>query len=342
MLSRVAEAIYWMGRYVERAENVARFVDVALQLAIDLPSEEQWEALVATTGDGADFAARYGEATKGRVLAFLAFDGQNPNSIVSCVRSARENARSVREIISSEMWEQLNRAYLTVTDEGAERLARDAPHEFFTEVKLASHLFVGTTYLTMTHNEAWHFARLGRVLERADKTSRILDVKYFLLLPEPSYVGSAVDEVQWAAVLRSASAFEMYRKARGRIDPHGVVDFLLRDELFPRSVRRCLGNAMGSLRTIQGRTATLTPAERELGRAHALVQYADTAEVLAGGLHEYTDRLQTAMNRAGQAIHETFFAAHPEDESAPPPSAPPSGLPPAPPSAPPSGYVPEE
>src|SRR5262249_12404214 len=137
------------------------------------------------------------------------------------------------------------------------------PHDFFSSIKLASHLFVGVTYVTMTHNEGWHFGRLGRLLERADKTSRIVDVKYFLLLPDASYVGSPYDEVQWSALLKSASAFEMYRKRYGRITPASVVEFLLLDPKFPRSVRYCVGKAERSLHAITGspQGESTTPAE---------------------------------------------------------------------------------
>src|SRR5262245_14101102 len=175
MLSRVAESIYWMSRYAERAENVARFIAVNLQLMLDAPdgSDQQWEPLVATTGDHEDFAKRYGVPSQQNVLQFLTFDPENSNSILSCLRAARENARSVREIISSEMWLQLNKFYLMVNQAAGPEGGLVSPHEFYTEIKLASQLFSGITEATMTHGEAWHFARLGQMLERADKTSRI-------------------------------------------------------------------------------------------------------------------------------------------------------------------------
>ena len=210
MLSRVADSIYWMSRYIERAENVARFVDVNLNLMLDFPgsSDQQWQPLVDITGDTEQFAERYGEACQTSVIQFLTFDTKNPNSILSCVRAARESARSVREIISSAMWEHLNGSYLMLTAAAGDDGEVSDPHELFASVKTASQAFTGITDTTMTHNEGWHFCRLGRQLERADKTSRILDVKYFLLLPKVDDVGTTVDDVQWAAVLRSASAFE--------------------------------------------------------------------------------------------------------------------------------------
>lgn len=311
MLSRVAESIYWMSRYVERAENVARFIEVNLQLMLDAPlgSDQQWEPLVATTGDHQDFANRYGAPTQPDVLRFLTFDLENPNSIFSCLRAARENARTVREIISSEMWLQLNKFYLMVKDAaGAGHLV--SLHDFFGEVKLAGHLFSGIAEATMTHGEAWHFSRLGQMLERADKTSRILDVKYFILLRSVQDVGSPFDDIQWAAVLRSASAFEMYRKRHGRISPQGIVDFLLLDREFPRAIQFCLACARDSLYAISGtpQGTFRSPPEKLLGQLCSDLSYASVGEIVNSGLHEYLDALQTRMNQVGGGIHETFFA----------------------------------
>jgi uncharacterized alpha-E superfamily protein len=312
MLSRVADSIYWMSRYVERAENVARFVDVNLNLMLDSPrTDQQWQPLVNTTGDHADFASRYGAvASAENVIQFLTFDRQNPNSIISCLRAARENARSVREIISSEMWLHLNTFYLMVNSAASSGKGFEYPHNFFSDVKLASHLFTGVTDATMTHGEAWHFCRLGRKLERADKTSRILDVKYFILLRSAAEVGTLDDDVQWAAVLRSASAFEMYRKRQGRISPTSIVEFLLLDAEFPRAVRFCLNSARDSLHAISGTPVGLhrKPAEKLLGEICAELAHARVEEIIQGGLHEYLDALQTNLNRASTGIYERFFA----------------------------------
>jgi uncharacterized alpha-E superfamily protein len=311
MLSRVAESIYWMSRYVERAENVARFVEVNLQLMLDGPSEgQQWEPLVNTTGDHEAFTKRYGEATQQSVIHFLTFDAENPNSILSCVRAARENARTVREIISSEMWLQLNKFYLMVTAAAENSSAQANPYEFFTEVKNANHLFNGVAAATMTHGEPWHFFHMGRMLERADKTSRMLDVKYFILLRSVQDVGTPFDDIQWAAVLRSASAFEMYRKRHGRISPKSVVEFLLMDREFPRAIHFCLLASRDSLHAISG-----TPSgtfrygpEKLFGQLCSDLSFTSVDEIINSGLHEYLDGLQTRMNRLAAGIYETFFA----------------------------------
>jgi uncharacterized alpha-E superfamily protein len=323
MLSRVADSIYWMSRYVERAENVARFVDVNLNLMLDSSggAHQQWQPLVNITGDHVDFDKRYPKgATQQNVIQFLTFDRDNPNSIISCLRAARENARSVREIISSEMWLQLNQFYLTVNSAAASGKGLESPHDFFTEVKLSSHLFTGITDATMTHGEGWHFCRLGRKLERADKTSRILDVKYFILLRSAADVGTPFDDVQWAAVLRSASAFEMYRKRHGRVSPKSIVEFLLLDPEFPRAIRFCLTSARDSLHAISGTPIGTfrKPAEKLIGQLCSDLAYANVEDVMKVGLHEYLDMLQTNVNLVSAGIHERFFAKRvPEARSIP-------------------------
>jgi uncharacterized alpha-E superfamily protein len=319
MLSRVADAIYWLNRYIERAENVARFIDVNLNLMLDLPggTAEQWAPLVATTGDHGLFQERYGAARRDQVIAFLTFDMDNPNSIGTCLRAARENARSVREIISSEMWEQVNTFYLMVQDAVLQGRMSTEPHAFLTEVKMASHLFDGITDATMSHNEAWHFGRVGRLIERADKTSRILDVKYYLLLPSVSDVGTPTDDIQWAAVLKSASAFEMYRKRFGRISPERVADFLILDRDFPRAMHYCLVKAEESLHAISGSSIGTfqNQAEQYLGRLRSELDYTQVEEIIAGGLHEFLDTFQVKLNHVGAAIFETFMALRPITDS---------------------------
>jgi len=313
MLSRVADSIYWMSRYIERAENVARFIDVNLNLMLDLPggSAQQWQPLVDITGDTEAFATRYGAATQQNIIQFLTFDTENESSILSCVRAARENARSIREIISSEMWEQLNQSYLMINTAAGSRGDLTDPQELFASVKMASQMFAGVTDATMTHGEGWHFCRLGRKLERADKTSRILDVKYFLLLPTVDDVGTTVDDIQWAAVLRSASAFEMYHKRHGRIAPSRIVEFLLLDREFPRAIHYCLMAARESVHAISGTPAGMfrSPVEQLLGLLCSELAYAQLDDIIASGLHEYLDELQTKMNQVGHHIRETFFAA---------------------------------
>ncbi|REJ67203.1 MAG: alpha-E domain-containing protein [Planctomycetota bacterium] len=315
MLSRVASSIYWMSRYVERAENVARFVSVNLNLSLDFPREgqQQWLPLVVTTGDNEAFNELYDEPSRHNVIRFLTFDRDNPNSILSCLTAARENARSVRECISAEMWEHINNFYLMVKEGGGYRGAIDQIYDFFERIRSAGQQFAGITDATMTHGEAWHFSRFGRSIERADKTSRILDVKYFILLPSPDTIGTPLDVIQWSALLRSASALEMYRQRHGRISPTRVVEFLILDNEFPRAVLHCLTKANESLHAITGAKlgGFSNQPEQTLGQLRAELAYTSAEEVIDRGLHEFVDDLQMRLNLVGEAVYDAFFAMRP-------------------------------
>jgi len=319
LLSRVADSVYWMGRYTERAENVARFIGVNQNLMLDSPrgGGDQWQPIVDTSGDRTAFLKRYGTATKENVVHFLAFDAENPNSICSCVLAARENARSVRDTISSEMWEQINKLYLLISEESRKPLPEGLT-EFCHQVRMACHLFQGITHATMSHNEAWHFIRLGGMLERADKTTRMLDVKYFILLPSVADIGTPYDDIQWAAVLKSVSGFEMYRKRFGRISPDRIVEFLLLDGEFPRAVRYCIGLADLSLHSITGTRpgAFSCAAEQRIGMLRSELDYAQAESILKAGLHEFFDALQTKMNTIDECILGDFFAQRPQSANA--------------------------
>lgn len=312
MLSRVAESIYWMSRYVERADNVARIMDANYHMILDLPIGvgEQWEPLVVTTGDEELFKKLYDEFNRENVIQFLTFDSRNPNSILSCLRMARENARSVREWISSEMWQQINTFYLLIKDASHKTGGIELPHELFVEIMMSSHLFTGLSENTMTHGEGWQFARLGRMLERADKTARIIDVKYFILLPSVEYVGTPYDHILWGSILRSASAFEMYRKHYGRIVPDQIIEFMVLNSEFPRAIHHCLIMAELSLRNISGtmRGRFTNRAEKGLGRLLSDIDYTTIDDIKSTGLHQFIDDLQTRLNDVSELVFETFFS----------------------------------
>ncbi len=317
MLSRVADSIYWMSRYIERAENISRYINVNLSLMLDqqLEDQNQWDALIQITGDHEMFAKRHGEATMESALDFLTFDREYPNSIFSCVRAARENARTVREAISSEMWEYLNRLYLKVVDKSNAKATFmiEESNQFFTEIRLAGNLFDGITDNTMTHNEGWHFCRLGRLLERADKTSRMLDVKYFMLLPSLADIGTPYDELQWSALLRSASAYEMYRKRHGRITPEKVIEFLILDHEFPRAMLYCMSRSEESLHDITGMPPGTYSniAEQRIGSLRSELAFTSAKDIVRRGLHEFIDEFQDSLNHVDEAIYKTFFEVRP-------------------------------
>ena len=311
MLSRVADSIYWLNRYIERAENVARFIDVNLNLILDLPEGvyPQWKPLIAVTGDIEQFNSRYSEANNQNVIQFLCFDPSYENSILSCLSKARENARSIREVISSEMWEEVNSFYLLVKEAANASSLRTLP-KFFSMVKMASHRFAGVMDATMSHNEGWQFGQMGRLLERADKTTRIVDVKYFLLLPSVEWVGTPLDRIQWMALLKSASAYEMYSKSQHYITPSSVAQFLILDRQFPRSIHFCLRETQKRLHEI-----TQTPAgawtngaERSLGKLCSELSYLTIEDIIQSGLHEFLNNMESSIDRVGNEIYNTFIA----------------------------------
>jgi uncharacterized alpha-E superfamily protein len=317
MLSRVADSVYWMARYIERAENVARYVDVSLEASLDNPSNpgKQWMPLLAAAGDQAIFVEKYGEAMAARdhgtaIMRFLAFDPEYPNSIVSCVTKARENARQVRGSLALEAWEHLNKFYHYLNSSEARRRAVESPHDFFSEIRTASYLFEGIVESTMSRGEEYNFLKLGRFLERADQTSRILDVKYFILLPTPSDVGSVVDDLLWAALLHSVSGYEMFRKRHGRIVPERVVDFLVLDRQFPRAILYCLERAEECLLNLSGTPmgSFRNNAEKNVARLRANLAYTNVEEVINQGLHEFLDEFQNGLGQVGEGILETFFS----------------------------------
>lgn len=315
MLSRVAESIFWMQRYRERAENIARFIDVNLNLSLDMPHDRltQWFPLVQTSGDKELFDSRYSEADEKNVIEFLTFDTENPNSILSCLMKAREGARTVREIITSEMWQEINMAYLFVRRAAGDRRLMRSNYEFYSRIRRQCQLFNGIADSAMSRNEAWHFGKLGSLIERADKTSRILDVKYFMLLPSAEYVGTPFDNIQWCALLKSASALEMYRKIWHQVYHAHVVDFLVLNPDFPRAILCCISEAEESLHAISGtpRDKFSNAPERIMARLRVELASQHAADIIRTGLHEYLNDLQIKLADVNSSISNTFFARYP-------------------------------
>lgn len=309
MLSRVAESIYWMCRYIERAENVARVVNVNWHLTLDASSEPQWHPLVSIMADEEYFGEHYESLSQKNVMRFLACDREYPNSIYNCLRQARENARSIREIIPSDLWEHVNVFYQQVEQATKSSEILETPHEFLDLVVQGSNEFIGRSYTTMMHDEGWHFCRLGRLIERSDKTSRILDVKYFYLLPSVADVGTSLDNIQWSALLRSASALQAYRQIYGPIDPRNVVDLLLLGYGFPRSVKYCVDRLQASIAFVSGSPPGLytNDAERHCDRLRSQLACARVDDIIDSGLHEFVDSLQVRLNHIGTAIQKQFF-----------------------------------
>lgn len=330
MLSRVAESLYWMQRYRERAENTARLIDVNLFLSIDAPGDEmhQWGPIVKTTGDHGLFETLYDQASKRNVLEFLTFDERNPNSILNCVYRSRENARSIREAITSEMWNELNLLYLFVR--GASRAERERTEdlfEFYAQIRRACQLFTGIMDTTLTHDEGWHYGRIGNLVERADQSSRILDVKYFILLPSVEHVGTAYDDILWAALLKSVSGLEMYRKYWHEIHHAHVIDFVVLHPEFPRSIHSCLRRAWLSLAQLNS-SGPNGPPDPPLERVSRMCEQLESTSVygiVKQGLHEFLDEMQTRINEINDSMYATYFAPLPVPQDAGVPAAAASG-----------------
>ena len=311
MLSRVAESLYWMSRYIERAEDLTRLLAVNFNALLDLragDAQRAWQSLVKATGDDALFAELRGEANAQSVTQFVVWEPLNPNSVSACIIRARENARSVREQITSEMWEGINRLYfLTRSVERPSLLTN--PAEFFRLVRDRAQAFQGITTATMSHGEPYDFIQLGLHLERADKTARILDGKYLYLnqLPE----GSAETSLQLIALLRSCSAFEPYRRASaGQINVINVVEYLLLNREFPRAVLFCLNSCQQTLDRI-GEDVTAPPRadppRRALGRLAADLDYLDIQEVLGENMDPFLSRFLVRLNSIGDDISRLYF-----------------------------------
>jgi uncharacterized alpha-E superfamily protein len=327
MLSRVADALFWLSRYTERAENNARMADVNLQLMLDAQllnskNQQHWESIIFTLEDNELFKKHYPQITKDSVVEFVTFDRRNPNSIYSCLALARENARTVREQISVEMWEQINRMFLLFRSGDAKQMFEVSTYEFFKWILEGSQLFQGVTDATMSHDEGWEFIQLGKYLERADRTSRILDIKYHILLPTGEQIGGNVDTIQWMAVLKSCSALEPYRKHyRGQVAPWKVVEFLVKNATFPRSVIFCVNSVDESLHKItgvdRGDFNYKVEAERLSGKLLADLSYITIEEVFEFGLHQYLDRMQLRLMEISKAIYTEFCEWLDIDENEP-------------------------
>lgn len=298
---------------MERVENYARFVGVNFNLALDLPPDvdEQWEPLLIATADHFTFYKYYEKPTKEDVIHFMAFDKRNPNSIISCLYEARENARTIRETISKEMWESINTFYLSIKGTSAENFRNmDHMQSYFTDIRKSCQLFHGVVDSSITRNEAWHFGRLGRHIERADKCSRFLDVKYFTLLQDAGTSGSTLDLMMWTAVLKSVSAYNMYRQTHRALTPMNIVAFLILDKLFPRSIAYSVRQAELSLYAIRGsipERGHTDAAERALSKMRSELEFTEVEDVFKMGLHEYLDRFQTKNNEVDNAIFEMYF-----------------------------------
>ncbi len=311
MLSRQANNLYWMSRQIERAENTARLLDVTYQMSL-LPYRvtdasqswaEPWALPLIINGLASEYyASNPGPLTSEKVLRYMVLDSNNPSSIYSLMRSARENARTMRGIMTTEMYQDLNSMWLELRGLGEKALDYGGLNEFFEWVKVQSHQFRGVTFGTMLRDEAYQFIRLGTFMERSDNTVRLLDVKYHTLLPSVSEVGGAVDYYQWSALLRSVSALSSYRRIyRDVITPRRVAELLILRSDLPRSLHACMNSIYEILSELCKRES-MEP-ERLAGELHAQLHYGRVEQIMETGLHEYLmnfleklDSLNTELN----------------------------------------------
>jgi uncharacterized alpha-E superfamily protein len=308
MISRVAEHCFWMSRYLERAENIARTLEVNANLLLDftVPLEQQWKPLLIISG----IHDMPGEPDGETVQSYLTWELANPSSIASSLAAARENARIIREVISADMWERINYYHIWMNSSAARDLYNRNRSEFYCQIKRINQLIHGITEGTMSHGESWDFYLLGKHLERACQTARILDVKYHILLPTPDHVGTPVDSAHWMAILTSCSGYEPFNKKR-LVSELGssVADFLVFDPLFPRSVRYCLARCQRAVHAISGRPLAHPRSEVE----HAidlLVRWLNLVKIddfVKAGLHEELTSVIKRIHRIGDLIHRTYF-----------------------------------
>ncbi|MBZ5695110.1 MAG: alpha-E domain-containing protein [Acidobacteriia bacterium] len=312
MLSRIAESLFWLARYIERAEDTARILDVNYHMMLEQSQQSyrlRWEPLVIMAGEEKLFHEFYSEANAENVFEFLAFRQDNPSSIVQCISKARENARTIRDRISREMWEDINGLYYTVTRFRPEDEIAAGPHRFCDLVKFGAHRFHGVTDATMPHDEGWEFLRVGWSIERAEMSARLVDVQYYNLLDALPSVG-APDNHQWMAVLRSVGAYEAYhRQYHSAIEPEKVAEMLILHPRHPRSIRFSTSEVQAGLRAISGSPAGsyANEAERLAGRVVERLRYDRVDEIFKQGLHGYLNDLLRMCGAIGDDIARTYF-----------------------------------
>src|SRR6267143_840536 len=312
MLSRTADNLYWLARYVERAEYLARILETSMRLTT-LPlayvgATNEWETAVATAGCRKSFFAHYAEANEENVTEFLAFSIENPSSIRNCIEIARQNARSVRTALTIETWETINGAWLELKRFGNGPPSRDEFLRFLHWVQETSLRFDGSAYRTMLRNDAYWFSRLGLYIERADNTARILDVKYHLLLPAEEHVGGPLDYFQWATMLRSVSALTAYHWVyRESLKPWLIADLLILNDSLPRSLASCYGNLVRNLDQIGVAYGRQGASQRHARGVRNRLEHSHMDDIFQRGVHEFIQEFIADNSRLGEIITKQYL-----------------------------------
>ncbi|MGE0405733.1 MAG: alpha-E domain-containing protein [Candidatus Korobacteraceae bacterium] len=309
MLSRIGDSLFWLGRYIERAEDTARILDVNYHMMLEQsqqPFRLRWDPLIVMAGNEVRFRQSYGIANARTVFEFLAFSQDNPNSIVQCIARARENARTIRDQISREMWEDINGLYHLVSRFDPVQEINAGPHRFCDAVKFGCHRFHGVTDATLPHDEGWQFLRIGWSLERAEMTARLVDVQYQNL----AEATGARDNHQWMAVLQSVGVYEAYhRQYHSPIEPEKVAEMLILQPQHPRSIRFSATEVEAGLRAISGTPpgSYANEAERLTGKMLESLRYDNIGEISTHGLHPYLNRLERMCRSIGESIARSYF-----------------------------------
>jgi uncharacterized alpha-E superfamily protein len=307
MLARHAEALFWAGREIERAESTARMLDVTyhgLLEAMPWEAQRSWMDLLKVLWLDRPFAARETAVRAPTVSEFLVLDPENPGSILSSVTLARDNARSARELISSELWEAINSFHLELRGRNLRIDVEAHPHELYGFIKRSAQTIAGVAGETMPRDDGWRFLMLGWMLERAEMTCRLLDVRYSQLVT----AGATGGFHHWLQTLKSAAGSEAFRRRyRASIDPADVVEFLLLSRTFPRSVLFCLRSAEADLARLEAANTTLARPQRLLGRTRSDLEFLDTHELLDGGLHVFLDQMLSGIHQVAESVALQYF-----------------------------------
>lgn len=310
LLARYAECIFWMARYMERAENLARILDVHETFSHDIRGFKNWHTIVRLNGDDDKFFSRYDAATAENVVQFYVLDTQNPTSIVSAVRAARENARCLRPWISTEMWAQINVFYNRVLTLEPNDIALPNLTHLCSEIKETCQAHSGITEGTFYRDEGWYFYQLGKYIERADQTTRLLDIGYFSLLPSTGDTVGHQDFVQWHALLRSVAGYHAFRRVYPRgMTPAAIAGFILYNESFPRSVALCVRQINAVLTHLKSRYKLRggNAAMERIDEIIATLTSRSIERVIEGGLHDYLDWLQLRLSNVTSELSHSFF-----------------------------------
>ncbi|HEV8030540.1 MAG TPA: alpha-E domain-containing protein [Stellaceae bacterium] len=321
MPARYAECIFWLARFVERAENLARIIEVNETSARDRTGNQNWLSIVQLNGDEARFFEKHASATVETVIGFYVADAENPTSIVSAVSNARENARTLRPLVSTEMWVQLNVFYNRVKAIGPAELMPGSLARLLAEIKEACQTFTGMTEGTFYRDQAWYFYRIGRYIERADQTTRLLDAKYHLLTRDSDHAAPAVEIGQWHAVLRSASGYHAFRRVHSSdLTPARVASFLLFNPGFPRSVYLCVREVETALSELKSRYRLHggNDISEALDQLRSILTARSIDEILESGLHEFIDFLQRYLIVITDRLSATFFGYAQAEKGEPP------------------------